>query len=251
MSNELATLNDLFTGEDAGNLVPAESVEQSKELDKFSQGTAFLKRIQLYSKGKSNSDGVLIDMGNFGIPKSAEEIMSLGKEIDVIPFARRAKAVDLSDTDNIIVTYDTASDEFKRIVNLADTTKDSGCVYGPTYLVYERTTGEFYEYFCNNKSSRIASSDINPFLPVSQAQIDANLSDEKNPRGPMPLHMKAKYVKKGRYEWFVPEISKAMTPFKKVPNREEIKTALDIFQKSEESKVEVVDDKSDKKGRRR
>ena len=90
---------------------------------------------------------------NYGIPGSDDEVTDLGDTIDIIPFARRPKAIDMTDSEAIIVNYDPESEEFKRIA-AASMEKESHCMYGPSFLVYEKETKSFLEFFCGNKSAR-------------------------------------------------------------------------------------------------
>lgn len=238
MSNELSVLNELFAGE---NALSTRSADELRELDAMSNASSFLQRLQLYSKGKSGPNGTIIEGGHYGIPKSGEEIEDLGNSIDVLVIDRKAKAIDMSDTDNIIVSNDTKSDEFKRIVDMADNVKDSGCAYGPTYLVYERSTRTFYEFFCGNKSGRYESSKINAYLPVTQAMIEAGVTKETEPRFSKPMTLKSQYVKKGKWEWFAPKAEDCLTPID-LPPAEQLRSEIERFRKIEAPEVETVDD---------
>ena len=125
MSKELATLNNLFAGSEIAN----RSTTQLQELARLSQGTDFLRRIQLYSRGKA-IDKKLIAGGNFGIPMSADNITDLGESIDVLIVEVRAKAIDMSDTENLIVSYDSTSAEFQRIEAAAADATNPGDDFG-------------------------------------------------------------------------------------------------------------------------
>ncbi len=188
--------------------------------DELAKGADFLPRIQLYTKGRA-IDKQLISPGHFGVPKKDDEIVDLGDSIDIIPIARRPKAVDLSDTDAIIVSYDSASDEFKRIQDTS-AESESGCMYGISYLVLERTTGELYEFFFGSKSLRAAAKTLNGYCAISQADIDAAKAAGKNvdsiqPRGPLPVTLASRLVDKGKFSWHVPEFAPCSTPFTSNP----------------------------------
>ena len=70
--------------------------------------------MQLYTKSKANLKG-LIPTGHYGIPESDEEIIDLGDSVDLLPLARRPKAIDMSDMEALVISYDMESEEFKRI----------------------------------------------------------------------------------------------------------------------------------------
>ena len=246
MSKDLTVLNELFTGE---NALSTQSADDLRELDALSNSTSYLQRMQLYSKGKMGPKGSLIEAGHYGVPKSSDLIQGMGTSIDVIVIDRKAKALDMSDLENIIVCHDVKNKEFQRIVDLAEHTKNSGCAYGPCYLIYERTTKQFYEFFCGNKSARRESANINLFLPVTQQMIDEGLTTEKKPRFFKPLSLGSVYSKKGNFEWFSPTSEECLTPFD-MPEIDAIRSEIERFRKNDEPEVETVDDSKASKRKR-
>lgn len=248
MSNELA-LQELVGG------LSTQSADTLRELDAMSQSTSFLQRIQLYSKSKSDQQGTIIEAGHFGIPKSgSRDIKDLGKSIDILPLARKAKALDMRDLDNIIEVNDVKHPEFQRIVDMADNVKDSSCNYGPTYLVYERTTKNFYEFFCGTVSARRTSSDINLFLPVTEVMIAEGLAPEgeEEPRFAKPLTLRAKYVESRdkKWNWFAPEAEECLQPIE-ISNLKALKAELDRFHEIKTPQVEAVEEDERASKRRR
>jgi hypothetical protein len=246
MSNDLTVLNELFTGE---NALYQQSEEELRQLDRMSSASSFLQRLQLYAKGKSGAKGTIIEAGHYGVPKSGDEILDLGDTIDVYPLFRKPKAIDMSDTDNIIVSNTPGSKEFARIEDMADNVKDSGCAYGPAYLVYERSTATFYEFFCGNKSGRREASEINKYLPVTPQMIDLGTTQEKEPRFARPMTLTSEFAKKGKWEWFAPKAQECLTPFD-LPSIDQIKFEIERFRKLEDAEVEVVEEGQTSKRKR-
>lgn len=191
MSTALATQPKRF------DQLPSTSVA-SDNYDDLTKGADFLQRIQLYTKGKAIDKG-LIPPGQYGVPQSDDDITSLGNSIDILPLARRPKAVDFSDKEAIITVYDPESDEFQRVQQQSGT-KDSGCMYGIEFLVYERSTKQFYTMFFGTKSQRPEARKLFPFLPESS----------KDGR-PHPATMKTRYVE-AKFSWHVPVVQKCSTP---------------------------------------
>ena len=101
-------------------------------LETLVQSTTYLKRIQLYSKGKAVDTGK-IPPGSFGVP-GTDDIQNLGTEIDIIPLVVRPKAIDSKDRDAIIVSYTEPSEAFQAI-KAASEVKDSKCMWGFAFLV--------------------------------------------------------------------------------------------------------------------
>ena len=52
----------------------------------------------------------LIPQGHYGIPESDEEIIDLGPSVDLFPLARRPKAIDMTDMEALVISYDMESD---------------------------------------------------------------------------------------------------------------------------------------------
>ena len=110
--------------------LPSTQVGSDGTFNELAKSGDYLGRLQLYTKGKAIDKG-LIRPGHYGIPESADDIVDLGDTIDIIPLARRPKAIDMSDKEAIIVCHDHESDEFKRIA-AQSLEKESHCMYGPS-----------------------------------------------------------------------------------------------------------------------
>ena len=163
--------------------LPAVNNEQLEALETVSKGADFLQRIQLITKGKY-VDMQKIQPGRWGVPlPGGDEIEDLGEVIDVVPLAARPKALDVSDTDAIVAVYDIKDPEFQRIKSAP---KNSGCMWGPSFLVLERNTGKMYELFFGNPSGRNEAGKLRPFLPTAE-----------NNGQPSPARLSIRY-KKGK-----------------------------------------------------
>lgn len=181
--------------------LPAVTEEQLETLDEVAKGSDFLPRIQLITKGKYVDEGKIAP-GHWGIPQpGGDEIEDLGEKIDVIPFTCRPKALDVSDREAIITSYDIKDAEFQRI-KVAP--KNSGCMWGPSFLALERSTGKLFELFFGNKSGRAEAGKLRKFLPTKD-----------NNNTPAPASLGIRYKKTPDYGWHVPVITKCSEPFDK------------------------------------
>jgi len=171
----------------------------------------FIPRIQLVTKGKYVDQGK-IKPGHYGVPQGEDEILDLGESIDILPLAVRNKALD-TNNDPPLAVYDVNDPLYGEIRDRAGE-KDSGCMYGPSFLVFERNTGEFYELFLGNKSGRVESKKLAPYLPVSQTQAEKFGVPAKEPA---PVTLTAKYIQ-GRYNWHVPVVNRCSTPIDNLPD---------------------------------
>lgn len=215
--------------------------------DELAKGQDFLGRLQLYTKGKAIDKG-LIRPGHYGIPESDEDIIDLGDAIDLLVLARRPKALDMSDKEAIIVSYNNESQEFKRIA-AKSMEKESNCMYGPSFLVFERTSGRFLEFFAGSKSTRSEAKKVYPFLPLTAADIQARGLTEVEPHGPLPMTLKSKLVEKGSWSWHVPVVVKCSVPFDNLPADKAIQEIVKFVSPKEDG-VERVAEGSEKTGKK-
>jgi hypothetical protein len=169
----------------------------------LSQASDFLRRLQLVSKGKY-VDSKQVGPGSYAVIIDGDKAQDLGDKIDILVLARRPKALDMSDVSQVIVSYDKNSDLFQDIA-VRSGVKDSGCQYGVSFLIIERSTGCLYEFFCGSKSLRREIPTLSAYMPLSAAQIEARGLKEVEPHGPLPLTMGSKHIKTARYSWFVPD----------------------------------------------
>jgi len=218
--------------------LPSVELATNDELKTLTQGTDFLQRIQLVTKGKFVDTGK-INPGRYGVPQTGgEEIIDLGAEIDILPLVVRAKALDMRDRDAIIAVYDMNLPEFERIKTLA-AESNSGCMWGPSFLILERNTGIFYEFFMGNKSARQESGKLTPFLPISKEKAEA-IGEE--PHGPIPCTLKNRYIQRPTYGWHVPVVTKCSEPFTNLPPLDQIRKEVAKFAATKDNGIERVND---------
>ena len=112
--------------------LPSTQIGTDDQFADLAKGGDYIGRMQLYTKSKANLKG-LIPQGHYGIPESDEEIVDLGESVDLLPLARRPKAIDMTDMEALVISYDMESEEFKRIAAQSAET-DSHRQYGPELL---------------------------------------------------------------------------------------------------------------------
>ena len=223
--------NALTTAASLTNLPSTDVVDLSKYKE-----TSFLSRVQLVTKGKFVDKG-LIAPGHYGVPAGDDEIKDLGGSIDVLPLAVRNKALD-TNTDPPMAVFDASDPVYEDIVYRAGE-KDSGCMYGPSFLFFERNSGQFYEFFCGNKSSRMEAGNIGQYLPVSDDKAEEFGVDA---HGPLPCTMRAKYIERPRYSWHAPQVGKCSTPITNLPAIEKVVTEIEKFINPKVDAPEMADE---------
>ena len=215
------------------DLTSLPSTEIAGDYDSLSKGVDFLGRVQLFTKGKAIDKG-LIRPGHWGIFVSDDEIQDLGTDIDIVPLARRPKAMDFSDKEQVVTVYDDKSAEFARITAAAGG-QNSNCMYGISFLVYERSTGRFLELFFGTKSTRPEAKNIYPALPTKDG-------------GPFPLTLGVKHIDK-KYSYHVPVVRKCSTPFLNLPEPKKVMEEIQKFVNPVSDEVETVTDNSKRRAR--
>lgn len=223
-----STGNDLIPADVFGEV----STQVASDNDFADLGSSgFLRRIELKSKG------VLIDKGKVGpghyaVIKSSEDADDLGDSIDVLPLARRPKAIDMNDSEQVVVTYDRQREIFKDIEKRSGQ-PNSRCQYGASFLVVERTTGQMFELFLGSASNRRIVGDVSHYLPLSAADIERRKLKDTEPHGPLPLTLKSKFVenKPKGWSWFVMVPKPCSNAFTKdqIPSTDAIKEEIGKF----------------------
>jgi hypothetical protein len=247
MTNELIPVNL--------DQLPSTQLGDDADFADMSRSTRFLSRVQLYTRGPAIDQG-LVPPGTYGIPEADGKITVLGTQIDVLPLAKRLKALDMSDREAIITNYDSHSDEFKDIAARSEE-RDSGCAYGTSFLVFERSSGRFLELFCGAKSTRPIAGDIAVFCPLTQADIDRKTAggadvSKMHPHFAEPCTLKVRVAKNKRNQtWHVPEPHPCSVPFGNLPSGEVLSSEIYKFTHPAAPDVETVKEEPSKKSRAR
>ena len=112
MSKELVPFNA-----DQLNQLPSTQLGTDESFNDLAKNSGFLKYLKLCSNDKYAKAGKIAS-GHWGIPDSDGAIQDLGTSIDVLPLAKRPKAVDMKDKSALIISYDvTASGKSLGFLN--------------------------------------------------------------------------------------------------------------------------------------
>ena len=201
--------------------------------------TDYLLRLQLASKGRAIDIGG-VKPGSYCIPMG-DKFQDIGDSIDLLFLARRYKAVDMTDHDALIVVFDKNSDEYKRI-EAESKVKDSNCMAGVDFLVYESSTGKFLDYHAASGGAAYAAPEMMAYLPISQADIDAQGLKDVKPQGPRPCNLKSKYIKKKARSFFVPTVHDCSN-FANPPKFEDVRDQITKFVTEKGTEVVAPDEK--------
>lgn len=149
----------------------------------------FLRSLRLFTGSSDAVTEGLISPGHFGY-RDDDSYVDLGAAVDVLPVARRPKAVDFEAR---LSCYNPDSTEFDRIKSMK-----TDAQYGVSFLVWVRDVG-FFELFFGGTSSRPKARDVFPYLPNTE-------------KGPEPITLRARLIKTEKHTWHVPTVSPCAAP---------------------------------------
>jgi hypothetical protein len=194
--------------------------EGSTELDVFealsSVGGGFTPRLQLFT---SNSDVVKegdVPMNHWAIV-DGDNYIDLGTEVSVAILAVRAKALDTGN--DIQCSHDASSELFKDIVARASV-KNSGCMYGPEFLIYCPDTDGFVTLFMGSPTARREAKKMKPLLRK-------------------PAILKSKLNDNGKFKWQGPLVLPSENSIDL--DMERVNTEIDKFNNPPVDTVEVAE----------
>lgn len=190
-------------------------------------GGDYLPYLQLFgSKSDACAEGK-IGIGRYGLVKD-KQITDVGAELDLVIVSWRSKAVQSGD--DFIIDYNPEIDEasgeirnptFKRIVDLS-TVRDSGCMYGPEFLLWIPSANTFATYHMNSKTGRREARNMEPLVGKAAT-------------------LKCHLIEQGKYKWHGPVVTGCSTPIDPPPD-EELRNQWTKFHNPPKSDVEVAND---------
>lgn len=155
---------------------------------------SFLARVNLMAGVSGLVAEGKMNVGKYALIRSKEDFVDLGGEFVCLPLSYRFCAMrfqkgDGSEDDKFQVFYNPESDGFKQI-RVDSETPNSGCSYGPQFLLWLPRQKEFVSYLFGSKSSRGEARKMNQLLlPTAR-----------------PVTMKTKLVQYGGKKWHVPVV---------------------------------------------
>lgn len=261
---------------DGNELVKVEEMDFSiqpegqtkKDLDALS-GSKYLPRVQLTDSNSKLCKEKGVKVGTFLLIRSNDSYDDLTNTFDAIIFARRAKAVRMSQA-GIFSFFDPKHEEFQKIMEKSEE-RDSGCFYGPEYLMWLKSNKAWVTLLCGSKTARRSSADLNTILdkfdrtraikkawaalkdtPHSDPQWQALIAEGVNPSEEPKIFnpfatFRCSIKRKGTYSWWGSDISPCSTPFGVAPPVEEINEQVKKFLNPPKSDVETVEETKETK----
>ena len=142
MGNDLTTL--------AQSIAPAKYSDD--ETMAAMSTTAWLPRLQLCGGNTGLVQQGKIPVSHYALIRSATEFTPMGPSVEAVILNRRPKAMRISG-DEVTSVFNPHSAEFLAIQEESEQ-PDSGCFWGPEFLLYLPSLKEFCLFLCGSKSAR-------------------------------------------------------------------------------------------------
>lgn len=170
--------------------------------------SAFLPRIQLVGSSSNLAKRSKVPQGTYAILRGKDVVVhQLGTDVNCLLFSWRPKAIRYGKGgEKTVVYFDPNSAAFKAIESEAED-KDSGCQFGPEYLIYVPHVKEFASFHFNNKTLRVAASIMLPLIGK-------------------PITFRVELIESKGNMWHGPVITGCSTPLQAPDNQEEFISML-------------------------
>lgn len=206
--------NELIPADIAGPLAKYELA------DVASGASAFLQRLQLFGNKSNACARGEIGIGRWGLVND-DVITDLGPEVDALVICWRPKA--MQTTGDILVSHEPGSSMYEDLKERSGV-KDSGCMYGPEFLLYIPSQATFATYYMSSKTARREARKMDPLLRKAAT-------------------FKAKLIETAKYTWHGPVVTPCSASLD-LPETEVIQAEITKFMDPPKQEVEVAPEES-------
>jgi len=178
----------------------------------------YLPRLQLMTANSDVCKGGKFPINHYALIRD-QNFQDLGEAVDILVISWRPKALEIGE--NVISVFKMEHAEFQRI-QAKSAEQNSGCMYGPEFLIWIPAVKEFSTFFCGSKSSRREAPGIRALMAKAAT-------------------LKSRYVETKKFKWYTPAVIPCSTPFD-APDLVKLKEVVDKFNNPPETTVEVADE---------
>ncbi len=140
-------------------LIPISPSNMSDEaFSSMATASKFLPRIQIFGSSSKAVKTGQFPVGHYGLVVGKDKNIDLGEQFDCLPINVRPKAMDITGK-QIVSRFDHESDEFASIRDRAGT-PNSGCMFGPEFLLWLPAQKRFATMFFLNPTMRREAPDM-------------------------------------------------------------------------------------------
>lgn len=186
-------------------------------------GGKYLPRIQMFGGNSEAVKSGKVPMAHYALVTGKDQYQDLGDTVDSVPIAWRPKAMDVGG-EEVISVHDHTDPEFARIQAQSEV-KDSGCMFGPEFLLWLPDIKKFVSLFMSSKTARREA-------PAIRDRIGK------------PTTLGVTYIKTQKYSWHGIVAKPCSTPFD-LPTDEAVEEEVEKFLNPPKTEVERVDAAAD------
>lgn len=219
MSNELVKLDDLGS-------MPIDK-HSDDDWDAAASSSTFLPRLQLLTSNSEKCKTGEFPTNHYALVQD-QKFDDLGKSVDILLVTWRPKALEVGN-DAVISVFDPNNDEFQRIQERSLKENNSGCMFGPEFLVWVPQVGKFATFFMGTKSARREAGNVKGLMKQA-----ATLGSQK--------------IETAKFTWFAPQVSECSTPFD-MPTKEDMLAAVEQFNNPPKNDMEGVSGDEEERAR--
>lgn len=157
----------------------------------------WLPRIEICGSSTTKVKEGKIAQGVFSLTRSDTDFRDIGKQIDFLSLTFRPKAMRLKNTPSgkPMSFFDRSTPDFKKIQAESESSQ-SGCVWGPEFLIWLPVANCFATYFCNNPTMRRAAPDLYTIMRREGSPDDKPIFD------PKPATSRMHFIKTTANSWW-------------------------------------------------
>jgi len=224
MTNEIALNNE--TALAISDLGIAKYADD-KSFDIVANGAAWLPRVMLMGSNSTAVKEGKINQGRYAFVRTKDNLDDLTPEVPVLVLSWRPKAMHITDSD-VLSVYNPSSQAFKNIAAEADSGKqDTGCMYGPEFLLWVPSVRGFGTYFMSSKTSRREAPNLKSLMGKSAL-------------------LKCQLIKANKYAWHGPVVTMYSQPLTALPTQDELIEQVTKFNSPPETEKEEAPADSDR-----
>jgi hypothetical protein len=195
----------------------------------------FLPRLQLFG---SNSDHVKTETVGIGyaLVRAKDDMVELGKETDVLVLSWRPKALDMKAIDDqgkpaIVTSFKPGTELFQKIQKKA-AIKNSGAMFGPEFLVFIPSIGEFATFFMGSPTARREAPVVKAYIP--------NPENQQKGKGKCLCTLTTHLFSNQDFKWHGTRTQDCTTPPANVPTAAEMEQQQRTFLSPPEKEIEAA-----------
>lgn len=213
----------------------------AKDAEAVTKTGDWLPRLQVFGSNTTLVKEGKATMGVFALVYTQEKFLELGKEVPFLSLTFRTKALRIpTDGSAPISYYNRMSDQFKKVVS-DSSAPNSGCMFGPEFMIWLPNPGCFASYFFGNPTLRRVAPALLSLMKIGDGP------DGKAIYKPKPALTKIHFIKGQKFSWHGALIQPYSTPLP--PPSEEFELTLreevQKFLNPPESQVEKVEQAQD------